>query len=70
MEKKTAHAAEQDRTEVKAEHEAWFAGQLDLDPGRLIFIDQTAGAPKKILYDKLWKHELNAQRPEWCKSSY
>ena len=43
---KTAHAAEQDRTDVVAAREAWFAGQLDLDPARLVFIDETGLSTK------------------------
>src|SRR3954451_9397388 len=39
--KKTAHAAEQDRPDIRKRREAWFEGQLDLDPERLIFIDET-----------------------------
>src|SRR6516164_1358383 len=39
--KKTAHASEQDRPDVSQRREAWFEGQLDLDPERLIFIDET-----------------------------
>ena len=39
--KKTAHASEQDRPDVKAKREAWFESQLDLDPEKLIFIDET-----------------------------
>jgi transposase len=39
--KKTAHAAEQDRPDVLRRREAWFEGQLDLDPSRLVFIDET-----------------------------
>jgi transposase len=39
--KKTAHAAEQDRPDVLKRQEDWFEGQLDLDPGRLVFIDET-----------------------------
>jgi hypothetical protein len=31
---------------VKAAPEAWFEGQLDLDPTRLIFIDETAASTK------------------------
>jgi transposase len=31
---------------VKAAREAWFEGQLDLDPARLIFIDETAASTK------------------------
>jgi transposase len=40
-EKKTGHAAEQERAEVRAAREVWFADQPDLDPTRLIFIDET-----------------------------
>jgi transposase len=40
-EKKSAHAAEQDRPDVLSRREAWFEGQLDLDPARLVFIDET-----------------------------
>jgi transposase len=39
--KKTAHAAEQDRADILTKRRAWFEGQLDLDPGRLVFIDET-----------------------------
>ena len=41
VEKKTAHATEQDRPDIRKRREAWFEGQLDLDPERLIFIDET-----------------------------
>jgi transposase-like protein len=44
--KKTAHAAEQQRWDVKAARQAWFEGQLDLDPEKLIFIDETAASTK------------------------
>jgi transposase len=40
-EKKTAHAAEQERPDILRRREAWFEGQLDLDPARLVFIDET-----------------------------
>jgi transposase len=40
-EKKTAHAAEQERPDILRRREAWFEGQLDLDPERLVFIDET-----------------------------
>ena len=39
--KKTAHAAEQNRPDIRKRREAWFEGQLDLDPERLVFIDET-----------------------------
>ena len=41
VKKKTAHAAEQDRPDILTRREAWFEGQLDLDPARLVFIDET-----------------------------
>jgi hypothetical protein len=39
--KKNAHAVEQDRPEILKRREAWFEGQLDLDPERLVFIEET-----------------------------
>jgi transposase len=39
--KKTAHAAEQDRPDVKKQRWDWFEGQIDLDPDRLIFVDES-----------------------------
>ena len=39
--KKTGHAVEQDRADVLSAREDWFDGQLDLDPERLVFIDET-----------------------------
>jgi transposase len=39
--KKTAHAAEQDRPDVKEQRWDWFEGQIDLDPDRLIFVDES-----------------------------
>jgi transposase len=41
VEKKTAHASEQDRPDILKRREDWFEGQLDLDPERLVFIDET-----------------------------
>jgi len=41
MEKKTAHAAEQDRPDILTRRQEWFDTQPDLDPERLIFIDET-----------------------------
>lgn len=42
--KKTGHAAEQNRPDVLTRRRAWFAGQLDLDPDRLVFVDETGAA--------------------------
>ena len=39
--KKTVHASEQDRPDVHKQREEWFEGQLDLDPAKLVFIDET-----------------------------
>ena len=39
--KKSLHAAEQQRPDVAAAREAWRAEQPDLDPARLVFIDET-----------------------------
>ncbi|QYE33282.1 IS630 family transposase (plasmid) [Polymorphobacter sp. PAMC 29334] len=44
--KKSGHAAEQDRPDVLSRREAWFEGQLDLDPHRLVFIDETGASTK------------------------
>ncbi|AUX69607.1 IS630 family transposase [Porphyrobacter sp. HT-58-2] len=39
--KKTGHAIEQDRPDILRQRQRWFEGQLDLDPERLVFIDET-----------------------------
>jgi transposase len=44
--KRTAHAAEQDRTDIAAAREAWFDRQPDFDPERLVFIDETGAGTK------------------------
>ncbi len=41
VQKKSAHAAEQERPDVLKRREDWFNSQLDLDPVRLVFIDET-----------------------------
>ena len=43
-EKKTAHAVEQDRPDVLTRRQDWFDRQEDLDPDRLIFIDETSAS--------------------------
>jgi hypothetical protein len=61
--KKTAHAAEQRRSAVNAAREAWFEGQLDLDPTRIVFIDETAANTKMArLYGR-------APRGERCRAA-
>jgi transposase len=39
--KKSGHAIEQDRPDVLRRRHAWFDSQLDLEPERLVFIDET-----------------------------
>ncbi|NRQ19001.1 hypothetical protein BHMPCIPO_06268 [Ensifer sesbaniae] len=39
--KKSAHASEQNRPDILKRRQDWFDGQLDLDPERLVFIDET-----------------------------
>ena len=46
LQKKTAHAAEQDRPDIVRRRLAWFEGQLDLDPDKLVFIDETGASTK------------------------
>ncbi|WP_462120404.1 IS630 family transposase [Methylorubrum extorquens] len=38
------YATEQERADVKAAREAWFAAQPDLDPDKLVLLDETAAA--------------------------
>ena len=44
--KKTAHASEQERPDVAARRQDWFNAQPDLDPERLVFIDETGASTK------------------------
>ena len=44
VQKKSAHAAEQNRPDILKRREAWFEDQLELDPGKLVFIDETGAA--------------------------
>lgn len=63
LEKKTAHAAEQNRPDVLKKREAWFDAQPDLDPERLIFIDETSASTKMArLYGR-------AQRGQRCRAA-
>lgn len=40
LSKKTAHALEQERLDLLKRRQDWFDGQPDLDPSRLVFIDE------------------------------
>lgn len=42
------HAAEQERLDLRAARLAWFKAQLDLDPERLVFVDETAAAANMV----------------------
>ncbi|WP_253707075.1 IS630 family transposase [Bradyrhizobium sp. WD16] len=42
--KKTAHASEQQRPDVLKQRLEWFERQLDLDPEKLVFIDETGAS--------------------------
>ncbi len=44
--KKTAHASEQQRPDVARRRLAWFEAQPDLNPKRLVFIDETGASTK------------------------
>lgn len=56
--KKTAHAAEQRRADVLRRRRAWFEAQPDLDPERLVFIDETGASTKMArLYGRALKGE-------------
>ena len=44
--KETAHAAEQERPDVARRRLAWLKSQSDLDPSRLVFIDETGASTK------------------------
>jgi transposase len=57
-EKKTAHASEQDRPDVARRRRAWFAAQPDLDPERLVFIDERGTSTRRVrLYGRTRKGE-------------
>ena len=42
--KRPRHAKEQQRADVLKQRQEWFAGQLDLDPAKLVFIDETGAS--------------------------
>jgi len=44
--KKTAHASEQQRADVLSRRRAWFEAQPELEPERLVFIDETGASTK------------------------
>ncbi|GLK73623.1 hypothetical protein GCM10017643_37410 [Ancylobacter dichloromethanicus] len=46
VQKKSAHALEQERPDILKRREDWFDAQPDLDPERLVFIDETGLSTK------------------------
>ncbi len=44
--KRSAHASEQERPDLLKRRQSWFDGQLDLDPAKLVFIDETSLSTK------------------------
>ena len=46
VQKKSAHALEQDRPDILKRRRAWFDSQHDLDPTKLAFIDETGLSTK------------------------
>jgi transposase len=62
VEKKTAHASEQERPDLLKRRQAWFDDQLDLDPAKLVFIDETS------LSTKMARRYGRAPRGERCRS--
>ena len=60
--KKTAHASEQDRPDVLKGRRDWFDGQVDLDPEKLVFIDETG------LSTKMARRYGRSPRGERCRS--
>ena len=61
--KKTAHAAEQERPDVVARRQAWFKAQPQLDPEKLIFIDETGASTKMA------RLRGRAKRGERCRAA-
>src|SRR4051794_17863098 len=59
---KTVVAAEQERPDILKRRRAWFEGQPDLEPARLVFIDETA------LSTKMARLRGRAPRGERCRA--
>ncbi|ARW17154.1 hypothetical protein S101446_02042 [Komagataeibacter europaeus] len=59
--KKTEHVLEQEREDILQRRQAWFDSQPDLDPHRLVFIDETC------LSTKMTRLRGRALRGERCR---
>jgi len=44
VQKESAYAAEQNRPDILKRREDWFDAQLELNPSKLVFIDETGAA--------------------------
>ena len=62
IQKKTAHALEQEREDILKRRQDWFDGQPGLDPQRLVFIDETS------LSTKMARLRGRALRGERCRA--
>ena len=62
IQKKSAHALEQDRPDILKRRRDWFDGLLDLDPAKLVFIDETG------LSTKMARLRGRAPRGERCRA--
>mgnify|MGYP001815397646 FL=1 len=62
MQKKTAHASEQDRPDILRRRRAWFDCQLDFDPDKLVFVDETGASTKMA---RLYGRSVRGER---CRS--
>ena len=62
IQKKTAHALEQEREDILKRRQDWFDDQPDLDPRRLVFIDETS------LSTKMARLRSRALRGERCRA--
>ena len=60
--KKSGHALEQDRPDVRERREDWFDAQPDLDPAKLVFVDETG------LSTKMARLRGRAPRGERCRA--
>lgn len=60
--KKAGHASQQGRPDLLKRRQAWFDDQLDLDPAKLVFIDETS------LSTKMARRYGRAPRGESCRS--
>ena len=61
--KKSLHAAEQDRPDVVERREDWFEAQLDLDPAKLVFVDESFASTNMA---RLYGRAPRAARREAC----